>query len=459
MTAGLILLVLILSGRTAAAEREAGSGFFMYEPQYAGLEVNGKPKFILSWEAYSGAKEYEIAFFAEGEDAYGRGPFAIRSTKGIYDGSTSATVVFLQGVYTDTVTYRIKVRPRLRTAGTEKPADFVWSNIWEIRFVDGQHTVRRIDEDFDQETVKSEEGTKITQPQPTIQHTVPLDHSYPEPLLTYLARERGKDTPFLPGEIAEFSVSVNHCEYGEPVQTIRDPEHVRAFSAALEDITVTGKQDSISSTETYYAYSVRDASGSSLFSFSIQRGLLERSDGRYGMTGLEKLLSLDGILYEDGWDSYWEDRAEKARAYRAGQKITGFPLTDAAGYEFSRIAETAPEGILGIQAYIDWNTEPGRLNTSDREEIAAIWNALSQVTVGEKISSPPGQMWHMTFSFLAEGGTFYDSTYLAFQGNAVKIGDYYYRLTGIDQVYSSVDNGMLYYLRDYSEAPKVQPSY
>ena len=120
-------------------------------------------------------------------------------------------------------------------------------------------------------------------------------------MLLYLARERGEAEPLSTDDIASLSVSVNYCEYGEPVQRITDDETIEAFKKAVQQINVTGKYDEVSSTETYYAYSAKDAEGNTLFSFSIQNGLLERSDGRYSIEGLQELLSIPGIMLEEDW--------------------------------------------------------------------------------------------------------------------------------------------------------------
>ena len=59
----------------------------LHEPKYLKpSDINHKPVFTLSWDPYPNAYSYEFAIYVEGEDSYGRGPFAIRSTKGIKRG-------------------------------------------------------------------------------------------------------------------------------------------------------------------------------------------------------------------------------------------------------------------------------------------------------------------------------------------------------------------------------------
>ena len=170
----------------------------LHEPEYLGpSDINHKPVFTLSWDPYPNAYSYEFAIYVEGEDSYGRGPFAIRSTKGIHSKeATSADLYFLQGIYTDTATYRIKIRPSLKAA--EKKEDHIWSNIWQISFVDGEYTVTATDADFDEEIEaadaqkeeKKSSGGNTAKPAKEVKE--PLDHSFPEELLLYLAREEGE---------------------------------------------------------------------------------------------------------------------------------------------------------------------------------------------------------------------------------------------------------------------------
>ena len=55
----------------------------LHEPEYLGpSDINHKPVFTLSWDPYPNAYSYEFAIYVEGEDSYGRGPFAIRSNTG-----------------------------------------------------------------------------------------------------------------------------------------------------------------------------------------------------------------------------------------------------------------------------------------------------------------------------------------------------------------------------------------
>ena len=437
----------------------------LHEPEYLRpSEINHKPVFTLSWDPYPNAYSYEFAIYVEGEDAYGRGPFAIRSTKGIYaDDAVSADLYFLQGIYTDTATYRIKIRPSLKAA--EKKEDHIWSNIWQISFVNGEYTVTATEADFDEEieaAAEQKEGKKDNggnTGKPGKEAKEPLDHSFPEELLLYLARENGETEAYSADDIASISVGVNYCEYGEPVQNITDDETIEAFKKAVQQMTVTGKYDEVFSTETYYAYSARDAEGNALFSFAVQNGLLERSDGRYSIEGLSELLSIPGILLEEGWGKYWGEYNERADAYEDDLDPVGMDVLEAAGYGTHLMNSGAPDNIFYIDAYIDYAKDVPKMQTRDKAEIEAVYTALSKIKVGKHADNIGGRMWHMTFGYTNPAYNFSQDTYLSFKGNYIKLDGEYYELENIEELYGSLDCEIFAYMKDFSDAPVLKPVY
>ena len=453
-----------VSEKKEPAEKTAG--MVLHEPEYLRpSEIHHKPVFRLSWDPYPNAYSYEFAIYVEGEDAYGRGPFAIRSTKGIFsEEAVSAELYFLQGIYTDTAAYRIKIRPKLNPA--EKKEDYIWSNLWEIRFVDGEYTVTATEEDFDEEieaekakkeAEKADSGTGGDKKEQ--QKKAPLGHAYPEELLLYLAREKGEAEAFSADDIASLSVSVNYCEYGEPAQSITDEEAVSAFKKAVQQMTVTGKYDEVFSTQTYYAYTARDAEGTPLFSFVIQDGLLEGRDGRYSVEGLPDLLSVPGILLEEGWSEYWEDYNARADEYEDDLNPVGMNILEAAGYGTHMMNSGAPDNIFYIDAYIDYEKEVPKMQTRDRQDIEAVYAALSGIRVGRHTDSSDGRMWHMTFGYTDPDSAFSQSTYLSFKGDCIKIDGEYYELENIDALYGSMDCEIFTYMKDFSDAPALKPVY
>ena len=451
----LILTAALLISCTPSAGADTVDSFKMNEPECLGDAGNGKPMFQLTWDKFPDATGYEVAIFAEGTDTFTGEDFAIRSTKGVYSDTPETIIVMLQGVYTDTVRYRIKVQPEVSRDSVI--SGIPWANTWEINFVDGEYTVSETDEDFDSETAEEKDEPEIEAPVPEIKD--PLEHSYPEPLLEYLAREKGEETPFSADDIASFVVGVNHCEYGEPAQTITDSASVDQFKKAVESVKVTGLKDEIMSTETYTYFTACDKDGEPLFYFSIQNGLLEGMNGRYSIEGAAGLFEIDGVRYEDDWDKYWDDLDAKSEEYEDSVSITeGMPVLDAA-YMTHLMSEEAPDCVDYITAYIDWNQEVGRLDTSDRAEIESLMKALKKVTVGKEADDPEGQMWHINFAFSGDDQTVESSTYLSMRGKYVEIRDDYYELEGLDDFLKAVDNDMFSYLLNNPEAKKIDPSY
>ena len=423
-----------------------------------------------TWTKVKDAYSYEAAVYVEGEDSFGRGPFAIRSTKGFYDDSCTGRVTFLSGVYTDTAKYRIKVRPKFKgQVNVEK--DAVWSNIWEIDFTDGKYTLKETDADFDEEieakkaeekaakeAAKQENGDEGNTAAKK-EKKQPLPHEFPEPLLTYLAKEKGEEEPLDPEEIAFLTVSVNHCEYGEPAQSFSDEKTIGQFREALKGVTVTGKKDDIFSTETSVCYSAADRDRKGVLFIAIQNGLLEASDGRYALTGLGELSRIDGVKLADDWNEYWGEYNYRAREYEDSVDLTAGTLLDVASYGTHLMAEGGAECITYADVYIDWNSQVGKLRTQDPEEIKALFEALNELKPRNPVGSGKGQMWHITFDFVEPDNNFMSSAYLEFMGTRVKIGDYYYELEGMKKLYDAVDCEVLKYLRDYSETPILKPSY
>ena len=455
-------------GKTATAQ----TAFLLDEPYYSEEAPNGKPMFRLSWDKYPEADSYEIAFYAEGEDSYGRGPFAIRSTKNTYEGRTETPVVFLQGVYTDTVTYRMKVRPRIGVDAWTEPEDYIWSNIWEIRFVDGEYTVSETDADFDVEIAEAEAEKKAAEtpaptptPTPAPEKKEPLPHELPEPFLTFLAREAGEETPYETDEIARLSVVVFQGEGGGSSQNIGNAEVVEKFCEALRNITVTEQsprqEEEVIMLDADFGtgYTVLNSDNEKLFSFYLDGTTADWGDWTYRLEGTEALDNIDGIMTSenmyDFWDAYDEDQQEYKDVLR---NPAGLSLLDAS-YSTHLMAEEEDEAVFYIGAYMDWNKDAGRLNTADRGEIGAILKAMSETTIGEKVSSPEGEMWHMTFSWWPSEPIYGGEAWLGLNGDCVKIGDNYYRVEGIEKLYEAVDSPFFDYMGSYSAAPTLKPSY
>ena len=139
-------------------------------------------------------------------------------------------------------------------------------------------------------------GDKAKAPRPAWEQ---VKHEFPEPLLVFKQKANGSE-PYDLSPTTKLQVDVNHCEYGEPSQYITDSAIISNVTAALSGITVTGNHDNMDSTETYYVYSLYDAEDKYICGFSFQNGMLMEKEGRYPLSGLSALLSVEGIkLKED----------------------------------------------------------------------------------------------------------------------------------------------------------------
>ncbi len=452
----MILLSLLLTGlfgcKTGAsvepeqdAEIPASASITLQEPVYMGEASNGKPMFKLKWNRVFGQKSYTVAIFAELSD------FTDRKALGVYDGSTSKTIVMLQGVPTDTVTYRVKVRPNESGA--------LWSNIWEIRFVEGAYTVSETTEDFDPPK-ETPDPTKT--PRPT---KAPVSHSFPEPLLTFVQKEDG-DAAYDLSKAATLYVMVNHCEYGEPVQCITDPKTVAAVTDALRGITVTGNHDGILSTGTYYVFSLYDEAGQQICAVSFQDGMLMESAGRYPVDGLSALLSIAGIKLEEEWEAYWEVYGEKQSAYEDAF-VARFPMSvfAAGGYDTSRLIDADPAALRSVSVRVSWNSDAGTFYSDDPAVIERMYNAVSAMRVTRgKASGGDGQTWTVSFGFYNAEGGYLDSADVRFTGDTLtgyfsSSGTQYYAVEGLDAIFTAADAEVLTYLAEKRNTVLPDPEY
>lgn len=417
------------------------------EPRHTGAAANGKPSFELKWSRVRGAKSYVIAIFAELDG------FTDRSEIAVYEGRTSQSVTMLQGVYTDTVTYRIKVRA--------KADDAPWSNIWEIRFIDGDYTVSAAAADFDAPSTPKPTADPAKTPAPSKE---PAVHSYPEPLLEFGRKAHGFEPRDLSGAAA-LQVLVNHCEYGEPPQYITDERVIADVVAALSGVTVTGDHDGVSSTETYYAYALYDAEGQYIGGFAFQDGMLMEKEGRYPVAGLDALLSVEGVMLEEGWEAYHAAEAERQGAYDDAF-TAAYPMSVfAAGGYYTSLLENLPhERLLSADIRVMWYDDAGRLVTDDPAVLARLYDALSAARVtGEADGGGGAQKWTVTLRYLTETGGA-SSADLQFQGDTLSgyfsdAGTRQFTVTGLDALFTAADADVLTYLAEKRNTPLPNPVY
>lgn len=441
-----LILLSLVTLATVLSGCKADTSITLEEPRYTGEAANGKPAFDLKWSKAPGAKSYTIAIYAEMDG------FQDRSEISVYERRTKQSITMLQGVYTDTVTYRIKVRANAD--------DAPWSNIWEIRFVDGAFAISPA-ADFDAPATPKPTADPSKTPRPT---KAPAEHSFPEPLLEFGRKKDGCE-PYDLSEATTLQVQVNHCEYGEPVQRITDKTVIQNVIDAFGGITVTGTHDGMSSTDTYYAYALYDAEDKYICGFAFQDGMLMENAGRYPISGLAALLSVEGIKLEEEWEAYWAAIGEKRNAYDEAF-VEKFPMSvfAAGGYYTSLLQDIPPDRLLRVNVRVMWYEDAGRLVSDDPAVVKRIYDALSAAQVtGRADGGGSGQKWTVTFDYLTETG---ESTSADFQlqgdtlsGYFSNSGTQYYTVTGLDALFASADADVLRYLAEKRNTPLPDPVY
>ena len=450
------------------------SGITLNKPSYRGQTEDGKPEFTLTWNRYPDAGGYEMAVFAEGEDAYGRGHFAIRSTKNVYGNTTRGTLVFLQGISTDTVTYRVKVRPTVAVDSLNDASNDIWSNLWEIRFKKGKYSVSRTDEDFDDissdaGSIQDDNDSNSSNGGPaaitdtgndTAASQASLRHVFPETLSDYLAKEAGKEAGSLgEDQITKLLTGIDDTSYGEPRQTITDENVIKLFNQALSAVQVTGKTDDITANPSSFIYTGLDKDGREVVKFSIRDGLLIGPDGRYTLEDLDTLYNINGIIGQKAWTSFLEDRTAKMHNYDQEMTSKEGQLIETAGYTIHQLSLHAPDNILYVSGSLDESSKVKPFSLEDKKEAAGIWKALSAMKVGKEKKDPQGEPWHLILRYQEEKKAFCESARLDFLGGCVRIDGSYYEVEGLDAIYDSYSCDLFSYLKDFGNAEKIEPVY
>jgi len=456
LSAIMLLMLVTLAGCGTSSD----SGITLRKPVYTGKTEDGYPEFTLRWNRYPDTTSYEIAIFAQGKDPFGRQDFAIRSTKQIYGGKTHGSLVFLQGIYTDTADYLVKVRPNNSVDSIHDPSINIWSNLWKISFVNGEYEVSSWDVDFDEEAVSP--GNDQAE-QDTSQVDSGVNHVFPETLSDYLVKESGKGNVIDLSAVAMLTAGPDHRIMGEPRQHITDQTVIDQFCAALSNVKVTAKVDDIKSQETAYVYSGLDKSGNTVFSFRLQSDLLVTEQGRYRLDGLGMLVEGQGIISRSGWEKYLQQETAKAENYyessQQSSTASAKDLFKTAGYMPGIMEEKAPSNIVRMKIFIEDNEEAKAFETKDKDQIASMYKALKTAAVEDKDSGAKGQNWYIVFEFKGRHKTFTESAVLEFVGNSLKAGDSCYKVSDLNSFYESIDAPILSYLKDYSTASNLEPVY
>ena len=127
------------------------------------------------------------------------------------------------------------------------------------------------------------------------------EHDYPESLLEFLAKEKGEETAYLTESVKELFVNVDFGVQSQPLQTFTDEETLRAFLAAVENMTVEGIAEESGMEDLGTHFRTVDENGETVFSFTTQNGYLDGSYHLYTLKGFDQILAIDGILTDSDY--------------------------------------------------------------------------------------------------------------------------------------------------------------
>ena len=426
----------------------------MQEPKYVTTEY-GQDIFRLSWtKDRQNVESYELAFWC---DVGERGR---RDTKTVSKQNSSVEIHLLNGVYTDTVTYRMKVRPVYQSAQKEFGA---WSNLWMIDYVNGEYTVSKCTEDFDTETEQNSADSPQTSsaqsagtPAGTEQFT-PLGHHYPEKLATWLARERGVESLDLT-QTAKLVVAGRTCMEGFPEQTVTDAQTIADFLDAVSVCTLETTYDTVFSTETSYDFFLYDAEGTCLCGFTLQDGRLLTGEKRIPVTGA-KALFVEGVMTTSDWEDYFSrEQAMRDAYWDTFEEIYPDNLFHRAGYSQNEFRKNRDRmQVTGIAITVD-HVDGMKFRTEDKTEIDAIMDGLSSVRVtGKQEEAGDGHMWHLTVYYSSPEGE--KSFSFPFWGKTLQSQDEYFLLEGMEDFFRLIDHDCFRYMEKYIEQRRLNPRY
>lgn len=267
----------------------------------------------------------------------------------------------------------------------------------------------------------------------------------PVPLVSFAAKE-GQAVDL--SKAVELHGAVNHCLYGEPEQVITDAAIVQQAAKAVSAMTVNGLRDRVSSTGTYYNYCFLDADGASLLGVSFQDGLLMRDEGRYDVSGLNALFAIEGVLLADDWEDYWAKDDAAERDYLRNLSVS-YPASifDVRGYAASRLRK---EAVTGVEIYVSWNDEAGRLSTSDPQTIARVFDALQGLrATGSAPEDGDGLTYFVTLYYTDPEKRVNRSVWFRFEGERLACDEKTYAVSGLEGLFASADADVLQYLREH----------
>ncbi len=422
---------------------------YLHEPQRIGTDSDGRPMFLLHWEPVRNAIGYEIAICAELTGYSGWSTSKVEGKK-----STEKTITLLQGIYTDTVKYQIKVRPEF-----ENNRFGGWSNNWEVHFDNGE---------FELQEGKMNDGMPVTS-QVTSDEVEEaghadesmVEHMLPESLAEWVCEETESDT--IDFSLAKYvTIEVKRTFYSEPLQTITDAKTVQKIVKALSEISVNAENEVKINASTAYVYTLFDSKEQIVAKIVLQDDNLVGINRTYSAGGIENLKKIEGVFLDQDWDEYW--RAQKQldekfdSTFQPAFPENVFRMSGRNASELFRHASKVT--VERATLYMPYNFSLSYDVESEPESTKRILDALLKIQIPGTVSKEKeGQEWRIILDYKLRNASFPSSIEIVFFGNCFVSDDIHYEIEGTENILKLFHGETSKYLRAHRTHLPVSPVY
>ncbi len=422
---------------------------YLHEPQRIGTDSDGWPMFLLHWEPVRNAIGYEIAICAELTGYSGWSTSKVEGKK-----STEKTITLLQGVYTDTVQYQIKVRPEFdnnRFGG--------WSNEWVVIFDKGELELQE-GKNSDEKPAVSQNTADVTEEAGDDDAGV-VEHIMPESLPEWVREETESDA--VDFSLAKYvTIEVRRAYYSEPLQTITDPKTVQKIVKALSEISVNEESVVKANASTTYVYSLFDSEEQRVAEIILQDAILIGKNRSYSVEGTENLKIIEGIFLEQDWDEYWRDQKQLDEKFDSMFQ-PAFPenVFRMSGRNASELFRHASKvTVERATLYMPYNYSLSYDMESERESTKRILEALLKIQIPGTVSTEKeGQEWRIILDYKFRNATFPTSIEIAFFGNCFVYDGIHYEIEGTENLLKLFHGETSKYLLVHRTHFPVKPVY
>ncbi len=446
---GLLLGIIVMISFVLLACSNDSNDTLLHEPQKIGTDSNGYPEFLLHWEPVRNAIGYEIAIHAELTGYSGWSTSKVEGKK-----NTERAITLLQGIYTDSAKYQIKIRPEFQNNRFGE-----WSNEWIVNFDKGEFELEEcvksigkpaaspVMTDMAEEERYAEEGT--------------VQHILPESLTEWLHEETERDTINL-SDTKYVTVEVRRAYYSEPLQTVKEPKVVQKIVKALSEICVNEEAALQENASTVYIYSLFDSKEQKIANIMLRDGNLIGSKGTYSVEGIENLQEIEGIFLELEWDEYWREQKQLDEkfdsVFRPAFPENVFRMSGRNASELFRHASKVT--VERATLYMPYNYSLSYDVESERETTDRILESLLKIQIPGTVSiTEEGQEWRIILDYKLGNATFPSSIEIVFFGNCFVSDAIHYEIEGAENLLKLFHGETSKYLREHRMQLPAIPVY